>query len=324
MDIYAAPMEGITGHVYRRALQEVFGGYDKYFIPFISPNQKGHFGAKEKEALAPDNNAGLRAVPQILTRDPDDFIRTAERIMAYGYREINLNLGCPSRTVASKGRGAGFLQYPDELERFLDAIYGWAARKGDGGIAISLKTRIGMEREEEFPRLLAIYNRFPYEELIVHPRLQADYYKYPVRPAVFGQAYESAADKSLTGRLCYNGDLFAPEDVDRLRKMFPLVERVMLGRGMLEDPGLARRIKTGRPLCKEELIRFHGLLYEGLQTVMPGPRPVLCKMKEIWFYMQHLYDTDEIRKCLKKIKKAQYLASYEEAVHELFDHRILR
>ena len=153
MKIYLAPLEGITGYTYRRALYQCFGGFDKYFIPFILPNQKGHLSTREKKDIMPENNEGMYAVPQILTKNAEDFIQTAETLQEYGYNEVNLNLGCPSKTVVTKGRGAGFLDRPDELDKFLDEIF----RKCD--MKISIKTRLGMDDPEEFEDLLTIYNK---------------------------------------------------------------------------------------------------------------------------------------------------------------------
>lgn len=166
MKIYTAPLEGITGHVFRTALYHHFGGADKYFIPFIRPNQNGNFSTREKQDIMPENNLNMYPVPQILTNKAEDFLRTAEKLEAYGYKEINLNLGCPSKTVISKMRGSGFLAYPDELEQFLDEIF----RKCK--LEISIKTRIGKESPDEFVRLLDIYNKYQMKELIIHPRVQ--------------------------------------------------------------------------------------------------------------------------------------------------------
>ena len=158
MKIYLAPLEGITGYTYRRALYQCFGGFDKYFIPFILPNQKGHLSTREKKDIMPENNEGMYAVPQILTKNAEDFIQTAETLQGYGYKEVNLNLGCPSKTVVTKGRGAGFLDRPDELDKFLDEIFSKCDMK------ISIKTRLGMDDPEEFEDLLTIYNKYPLEE----------------------------------------------------------------------------------------------------------------------------------------------------------------
>lgn len=59
MKIYTAPLEGITGHVFRTALYHHFGGADKYFIPFIRPNQNGNFSTREKQDIMPENNLNM-------------------------------------------------------------------------------------------------------------------------------------------------------------------------------------------------------------------------------------------------------------------------
>ena len=170
MKLYLAPLEGITGWIYRNAQHICFGGFDKYFIPFISPNQHGHFSAREKKDVMPEHNQAMYAVPQILTNQADDFLYTAGKLQEYyGYEEINLNLGCPSRTVVTKCRGAGFLGEPERLKKFLDEIFEKCS------IKISLKTRLGMEDPEEFGQILTIYNSFPVEEIIIHPRVQKPY-----------------------------------------------------------------------------------------------------------------------------------------------------
>ena len=157
---YFAPLEGISGYVYRKAYEHYFGGIDKYFIPFIKPNQKGKLSSREKNDILPMHNQGMCAVPQILTNSAEDFIKTAERLQEYGYEEVNLNLGCPSKTVVSKGRGSGFLAEPDRLNAFLEEIF------NETPIRISVKTRIGKESPEEWIRLLEIYNQYPMEEFI--------------------------------------------------------------------------------------------------------------------------------------------------------------
>ena len=169
MKLYLAPLEGITGWIYRSAVHKCFGGFDKYFVPFIRPNQMGHLSAREKKDILPAHNAGMRAVPQVLTNQAEDFIRTAARLKEYGYEEINLNLGCPSKTVVTKKRGAGFLSEPERLEAFLDDIFDKCPTR------ISVKTRLGMEDPGEFAHLLEIYNKYPMEELIIHPRVHKDF-----------------------------------------------------------------------------------------------------------------------------------------------------
>ena len=123
MKIYLAPLEGITGYTYRRALYQCFGGFDKYLFPLSFQIRKDISAPEKMKDIMPENNEGMYAVPQILTKNAEDFIQTAETLQEYGYKEVNLNLGCPSKTVVTKGRGAGFLDRPDELDKFLDEIF---------------------------------------------------------------------------------------------------------------------------------------------------------------------------------------------------------
>ena len=305
MRLYLAPLEGITGWIYRNAVHECFGGFDRYFIPFISPNQMGHFSAREKKDILPGHNRGMDAVPQILTNRAEDFIRTAEKLREYGYEEINLNLGCPSKTVVTKGRGSGFLADPEGLERFLEEIFERCP------IRISIKTRIGIEDPEEFEPLMEIYNRYPMTELIIHPRVQKDFYKSTPNLDVF----ERALDISRSP-VCYNGDINTPEDFRRLKERFPDLECVMTGRGVLADPSLARQIKGGKRADKEEMKRFHDMLYEAYCSEMSGDRTILYKMKELWSYLAPMFTNS--KKYAKKIKKSEKCAVYERVIEEMF------
>ncbi|MBC5688499.1 tRNA-dihydrouridine synthase family protein [Mediterraneibacter sp. NSJ-55] len=311
MQFYLAPLEGITGYIFRNAVHDCFGGFDKYFIPFISPNQKGHFSAREKQDLLPEHNEGMYAVPQILTNSAEDFLSTAKRLAEYGYEEVNLNLGCPSRTVVTKGRGAGFLGFPEKLQQFLERIFCSCPLK------ISIKTRLGVETSEEFAELLKIYNQYPMEELIIHPRVQRDFYRNKPDIAAFEKAWTERQNK-----ICYNGDVFTKEDVRRIRKQFPELECMMCGRGILMNPSLMREVQGGKYLDKEELRQFHDQIYTNYQEVLFGEKTVLFKMKELWTYLAPLF-TDS-KKYAKKIKKSVYFHAYEEAVEALFTEQEIR
>ena len=105
MKYYLAPMEGITGYIYRNAYEKFFHNIDKYFTPFIVPNQSRSLKTKELRDILPENNQGMNIVPQILTNDSEGFIVTAKKLKQLGYNEVNLNLGCPAGTVVSKNRG---------------------------------------------------------------------------------------------------------------------------------------------------------------------------------------------------------------------------
>ncbi|HIT90279.1 MAG TPA: tRNA-dihydrouridine synthase family protein [Candidatus Merdenecus merdavium] len=311
MKYYLAPMEGITGYIYRNAYHECFSPFDKYFTPFITPNQNKKLHSKDLNDVLPENNQGIPIVPQLLTNHSEDFIWTAKRLEALGYEEVNLNLGCPSKTVVTKRKGAGFLAYPLQLEGFLEEIFNTSPLK------ISIKTRIGMEDPEEFFRLMDIYNQYPIEELIVHPRLQTDYYKNIPNLKMF----QYACDKSKS-HICYNGDLFTPDDFKLCKEKFPYVDTWMFGRGILMDPGMLDVLRGRKKREKEDYRKFHDKIYHSYKEYMSGDRNVLFKMKELWFYMGGLFvDSD---KNMKKLKKSQKLPDYHRIVDEMFQDLSLR
>ncbi|BBF41615.1 probable transcriptional regulator [Lachnospiraceae bacterium KM106-2] len=304
MKFYFAPMEGVTGYNYRNAHHAYFRGVDKYFTPFIVTNQSIKLRTRELEDIRPDHNEGLTVVPQILSNQAHDFIETAKRIVQLGYDEINLNLGCPSGTVVAKHRGSGFLSQIEELDRFLDEVIRADVAK------LSIKTRIGVEDPTEFYKLLEIYNRYPLEELIIHPRIQKQYYKGTPDLEIFGYALGHSKNP-----ICYNGDINTVEDYQKFMAQFPQVDRVMIGRGALANPALFQEIKGEEGLDKETFRQFHSMICEGYEEIMSGDRNVMFKMKELWFYMSRLFPDQE--KCYKKIRKVEKLADYKAIVRSL-------
>ena len=256
----------------------------------------------------PENNEGLNIVPQILTNDSEGFINTARKLKALGYDEINLNLGCPSGTVVSKGRGSGFLAKVDELDEFLEEIY-----KIDD-MKISIKTRLGKEKAEEFYKIVEIYNKYPLEELIIHPRTREDFYGNTPNLEVFKDALSLSKHS-----ICYNGDIFTLEAYKNFTENFEDVDKVMIGRGLLSNPGLIKEIKYGEYLDKETLKLFQEEIFNNYKIVFNEDKNAIYKMKELWGYMIHIFDDN--KKYLKKIKKSQNSKDLKEATIELLNNR---
>lgn len=303
-----APMEGITGYIYRNAHHAFFPSMDCYYTPFITPKKGKSFTAREWNDVIPEHNEKISVIPQILTNQADGFCMVAEKLKELGYREVNLNLGCPSGTVTAKKKGSGFLAYPDELDRFLEEIFEKC------NLEISVKTRIGVDDPEEFEDLMRIFNRYPIRRLIVHPRVQKDFYKNKPRPGSFGLAVQESKNP-----LCYNGDLFCREDAQEIMERFPKNDCLMLGRGLLIDPGLVEKIRIKKEAVTDpaQIRAFYDRLVEDYSAVLSGERDVLFKMKELWFWQGQLFEDAE--KYVKKIRKAQRLSEYRAAADALFE-----
>lgn len=308
MKYYLAPMEGITGYIYRNTYEKYFHNVDKYFTPFIIPNKSRSLKTKELIDVLPENNKNMTIVPQILTNSSYEFITTSKKLKELGYNEVNINLGCPSSTVVSKGKGSGFLAKKDELNKFLDEIF----KMND--IRISIKTRIGKDNYEEFYDLLKIYNNYPCEELIIHPRTQKDYYRNKPNKDIYKYAISESSNT-----LCYNGDIFTLEDYNKLLKYFPEIDNIMLGRGILANPGLMDEIKFNKELNKNVLKNFHDEILEEYTEFFEHEKGALFKMKELWSYMIYIFSDG--KSYLKGIRTSQSLTEYKEVVHKLFQEQ---
>lgn len=310
MKYYFAPMEGVTSYIYRNAHQEFFPGIDKYFTPFIATNKNLKFKSREINDILSDHNKGVPLVPQLLSNNSSDFIETVKEISNYGYKEINLNLGCPSGTVVAKHKGSGFLAEPEKLDCFLEEIFTYVTAK------ISIKTRIGKDSPEEFERLLAIYNKYPIEELTIHPRIQTDFYKNKPNLTVFSEAIKESKNP-----ICYNGDLFQANDCTKLQNDYPMLTAIMLGRGLIRNPNLVVAVTKGENLNKKVLKQFHDRIYHDYQNILFGDKNIIFKMREIWFYMSSLFTNYEQYE--KKIKRTEKMKDYERIVEDLFQYEEL-
>lgn len=311
MRYYFAPLDGITSAVYRRAHHRFFPGVDKYYAPFISPTQHHTMTPRELRDLLPEYNEGVPLVPQLLTKCAEDFLWAAGDLAAMGYGEVNLNLGCPSGTVVSKGKGSGALGRLEDLERFLDEIFLRTP------IPISIKTRLGIRDPGEFHAILELYRRYPIAELTIHPRVQKEFYKGSVHSEYFALAAEGSPFP-----LCYNGDVNTPAEAHACQDRFPGVPALMLGRALVGDPALVSRIKTGTAPSREVLEQFHDEVFDGLTAAMNNRRNAMLHMKEIWFYHINLFDGHE--KHIKRLRKATDTGEFSAAAHAIFRELPLR
>ena len=302
MRYYFAPMEGLTDCIYRRVHHEFFPGMDAYYMPFISPTQHRCLTHREARDLPLVDSVPFRAVPQVMTKVEEDFIWAAQQVADRGYDEVNLNVGCPSGTVVSKGKGSGMLADPDHLSRFLDAVC------KESPIPVSVKTRLGVNDPEEFPRLVEVFNQYPIKELTIHPRVRKQFYKGDVYMEWFRYALENCKLP-----LCYNGNLRTASEVEAFRKEFPMVESVMIGRGLVGNPAM---------LCPEKFdaktIRaFHDTLLEAYIEAFGSGRNAMFRLKESWHHMICLFVDSE--KLWKQLRKTTDLQEFRRISAEIFN-----
>lgn len=322
-----APMEGITGYPFRNAFQQCFPGIDRFYTPFLSANDTFSFTTRELRDTDPVNNFVPDLVPQIITNNPEMFVWAIEEMVKLGYKEVNLNLGCPSGTVVAKGKGSGMLRNIDTLDEFFEETFDLLEKHGisytdtsvpesegsdikGSGVRISVKTRIGIYDSAEAESIIPVYNRYPISEVIVHGRVQKEFYRGEIHYDVFRSFIENSKH-----HLVYNGDILTKSDYEKICRMFPEIDTVMLGRGLLINPSLIREIQGGERASLEELKHFHETLLNNYIPEMGSDKNLLFKVKEYWSWLSKSFTDSE--RYMKDLRKAKNLAEYKAAVRNL-------
>lgn len=304
--IHFAPLQGYTDAVYREAHSRIFGGVENYYTPFVRLEKEG-FRNKELRDIAPEHNQDVSVIPQLIAATPDEFRRIAAFFREKGYRQADINMGCPFPMQARLHRGAGILPYKEEAVALLDTIREFPE------ISFSLKLRLGWEQPDESLALLPFINSLPLAHITLHPRIGLQQYKGTVDMDGFSRFYEAC-----TLPLFYNGDLGSLEDIHSITDRFPSLKGVMLGRGLLSHPWLAAEYANGKTLSATEkqtrLAGFHRLLAEQYSLRLEGgDHQILAKLKTLWDYLL----PDAEKRLRKKVIKSSNLTVYYSAVKEL-------
>ena len=308
MNYYVAPMEGLTDRVWRQAHQKWFGWAGapaKYYAPFLSPPENRVLIKKKMAELAPEANPGAPVVPQLLAKDGALAAWMVGQLRQLGYTEVNLNFGCPSGTVTAKGKGSGMLRDLNKLDAFLAALF--AEAEGP----LTVKTRLGVEKPEEFAAVLEVYNRYPIAELTIHPRVMRQQYRGIADREAFAKALPECRMP-----VCYNGDLTTVEQLQALEADFPTVQSLMVGRGIIADPALFRQALGGPAATKEELRGYLDDLYHGYTALFGSAGCAISRMKGHWFYLIHRFEGSE--RLEKQLRKLREPWEYETVVNQIF------
>lgn len=307
MRYYFAPLEGITDRIYRRLHHKYFPGIDRYYTPFFSPTIHRALTPRESKELPPAHTLDFEVVPQLLTKSSEDFLWMAQQCCDLGYTEVNLNLGCPSGTVTAKGKGSGMLTDINALDAFLCAVFSSAP------LDISIKTRLGFSSADELPALLDVFNRYPIKELTVHPRVRSAFYNGCVDMDTFRYAVDNSRMP-----LCFNGNLCSKEEISTISQDFPEIDSVMLGRGLIADPGML----TPGGTTVNALAAFYDELLEEYLEAFGGSRNAMFRLKENWRYLICKFEGSE--RLYKRLRKTTDLAEYISISKEIFKTLPLR
>ena len=303
-----APMQGLTELLFRRVYEECFPGAIKLAItPFLSLTHNLHNLLNDKsqsatlrhylrDVLPEANNGSIPITPQILGKEPEEFIALANKLYDMGYGEVNWNIGCPMRNITGKHRGSGILPYPEEMRAVLDAVMPELKPK------LSVKMRIGLRHKEEIFQLVPVLNDYPLASVTIHPRLGRQQYTGVPDMETFGEVLPL-----IKHPVIYNGDIKTKSDIEQIKEKYPTVADIMVGRGILYTPTL--------PLGKKDMKltkQFIGLLMEEIQRTAPTEEGALRKTKEYWCMLWRALPISEAE--ARKVLREQELTAVDKMI----------
>lgn len=308
MELILAPIHGLTNAYYRNSFSEVFGGFDTYMTPFLSPTDMRIDDSIIFDDVKPsNNNSDLHIIPQLLGNKADDFTYFGNRIVEYGYQEINWNLGCPQRNITKKLKGSGLLSRPELIESFLEEVC------RDKDYALSVKIRLGQYDIEEGIKVIDILNQYPLEGITIHPRTAKQMYGGSVDLEGFELLYKQSKHE-----VTYNGDIKTIEDYESITKRFPEISKIMIGRGALRNPTLPMSIKGQKVSDKDRqklVMKFHDLMYSYYLETVPTDIRIMGKMKEFWPYLAWMFDPDG--GFMKEVRLSENTNEYQQLIEEV-------
>lgn len=282
MELVMAPLLAITDNKFRKVYQKYFPYFDYAIAPFISLSDGSKLTKKAFTELHPIDQR-MKVVPQLLNHNQESFLNACEFLNYWGYQEINLNIACPAKIIMNKGRGAGLLNYPDQIDKILDNICSNLDKQ-----ELSVKLRAGRFNHSEFNHLIEVLNRYPLKKVIIHPRTAVQMYEQTVNLDVIADAITD-----LKAPITYSGDIFSIEDFKTLQQRFPTIKSWMIGRGMLMNPFLPWFVRGGKKsmICKRKLLNWYEELFHTFEESSKSDFYVLGRMKNIWKYMATSYDS---------------------------------
>lgn len=311
LTIYSSPLQGLTDFRFRNAFQRFFGGIDLYIAPYIRVNGKMEIKPANERDILPENNRSLSLIPQIITKDADEFLLVAKYVQKLGYSELNWNLGCPYPMIAKRGMGSGLLSMPDKINEILTRVF------AETDIKVSVKMRLGYESPQEIFQVLPVLERYRLANITIHPRIGRQLYRGDVDLKAFKECMGLSSHK-----IFYNGDITSVNSFREMKERFPTINHWMIGRGLIADPFLPAMIKADNPVYPENryeiFTSFHDALFSSYEEALSGQKHLLMKMYPFWEFFMQSFPLSP--KGLKKIKKAQSVSIYREVVKQIINN----
>lgn len=300
--LFSAPLQGYTEAPWRNVHSRIFGSIDTYYAPFLRID-RGVFRNKDIRDIAPERNDVAQLIPQIIGSNPAETKVMIDKIIELGYQKVDLNLGCPFPLIANRHKGSGMLPYQDEVKALIDQLL-----KYSNLLEFSVKMRTGWKDNTECIEILPYLNMLNPTHVTLHPRLGVQQYKGEPDIAAFELFYSECKLP-----LIYNGDVTNIEKLNNIVEKYPKLKGVMIGRGLLYNPSIAREYYGGAVATGSEILSMHSYLLDYYSSILQGDTQLLLKMKSYWEYFMPELD----KKLKKAIKKSSSMTKYHAAIQNV-------
>ena len=308
--LLSSPLQGFTDFRFRNAFHKYFGGIDTFYSPYIRLNGKFVIKPAYERDLLLKNNNTLTVIPQIMTNDAEEFLFVSKYVKSLGYNELNWNLGCPYPMVTNRGMGSGLICQPAKIDEILDRVH------SETDLIVSMKMRMGYENPEEILDVFPLLEKYPLKNIAIHARIGKQLYKGGVDLESFQRCLENTSHK-----IYYNGDITTLAGFNEMQERFPNIDHWMIGRGLIADPFLPMMIKNQQAHYPENRLevfsKFHDTLFSEFEQSLSGAKHITLKMLHYWEYFVQTFNNP--KKVVKKIKKANTIAAYDQAVREILE-----
>lgn len=306
--IQLAPMEGVLDWVLREMLSAV-GGVDRMVTEFVRVTDKlvpDHVFQKYCPELDNDGctRAGTPVFVQLLGGQPEWVAVNAARVVELGAPGVDLNFGCPAKTVNRHDGGAALLRMPSRVYDVCSAT----RKSVPGSTPVTAKVRLGFDHKDYHREIACAVAESGMSHIVVHCRTKTEMY---VPPAHWD--YIPRMSQGLSLPFLANGEIWSAEDYRRCVATSG-VENVALGRGLVSRPTLAREIR-GESVANFEPVAFlHEFFYRSVE--FRGAHYGVARLKQILRYWSR--SEERFARWFQTVKTAQTVDQAAEFLQTLY------
>jgi tRNA-dihydrouridine synthase B len=307
--LFFAPMEGVTDECYRSVITALYPEWDYISTDFLRISTVGMYPDKHMikhygKSFYDNTELKAKTIYQILTSESAYTAEHAIRLQALGFDWLDINLGCPSKTVCKNKGGSYLLSDLPVLKKIIKDI-----RNNFHG-TFTAKIRVGYRDDSNFENILKTLEDSGVDAITIHARTRDELYK-----GVANWDYVKEAVKMVNIPIVGNGDIWSVADINRYFD-YTNAHSVMIARGALKTPWMAREFKAGNiiedPQMRiNEMVRYYQYFYN--QICEMQNLPDISKNRRLKSISRYIFDPLENGLALKK----SFLLS--KSIEEMFD-----